>query len=58
MVFTEPFPQHVIIAWIIIAIVFLATVVFLLVRDIKSGVYKQVGHFNPYNPPVDIEYVK
>eukprot|EP01022_Parablepharisma_sp_SALTPOND_P014347 TRINITY_DN1940_c0_g1_i1.p2 TRINITY_DN1940_c0_g1~~TRINITY_DN1940_c0_g1_i1.p2 ORF type:complete len:539 (-),score=20.74 TRINITY_DN1940_c0_g1_i1:1139-2755(-) len=57
-IFTEPFPTHVIVAWLITGIVFIITVVVLFVRDMHKKPKKEVQPFDPYNPPVDIEYVK
>ncbi len=57
--FIVPFPTSVVIAWIIVGAVFLGIVVFLLIRDLKRKQPPFLGRvFNPYNPPVDIEYVK
>ena len=57
-VFSEPFPFHVIVSWIIAGIVFVVTVVVLLIKDLRKPVKKELQSFNPYNPQVDIEYVK
>ncbi len=57
-VFTSPFPTEVIIAWAITGAAFIVTVVVLLIKDLRKPAEKEVRSFDPYNPPVDIEYPK
>jgi len=55
-VFDAPFLTHIKIGWTIIGIVLGGIIVILLIKDIKKPA-KKIHTFDPYNPPIDIEYV-
>ncbi len=48
----------VICAWGTAGLALAATVLVLFVRDLRTGGSKDTKYFDPYNPPVDIEYIK
>lgn len=59
-VFTAPFPEHVVVVWALVGVAFVLTMIVLFIRDMmkRGNPKKELKPFNPYNPSVDIEYVK
>ena len=59
-VFIEPFPLPVIVAWILVGIVFFGILIYLMIKDLQKKPNKanDTIEFNPYNPAIDIEYVR
>lgn len=55
--FDAPFPTHIKIGWAIIGAVVATIVVVLFIKDLTKPA-KKTPEFDPYNPPIDIEYVK
>jgi len=56
-VFTEKFPQTVKVCWSIVGLIFVGIITWLIIKDIQKP-KKVTKSFDPYNPPVDIEYIK
>jgi len=55
--FNTPFPTHIKIGWRIIGLIVGVIIIILLIKDIIKPA-KKVQTFDPYNPPIDIEYIQ
>lgn len=57
--FTQPFPQYVIVIWVVIGLLMLAGGVYSYLNKLKSESNKskseEKASFNPFDPPIDID---
>ncbi len=56
--FVTVFPVPVAVFWLTLIALYLVTLLYFLIQELKSRTGKGTKSFNPYNPPVDIEYLK